>query len=164
LTTFEEDQAPVLQDGRQSAAARDIARGTTRALALAGFRAIPEVPLASGRRADLMAIDDGGAIWIVEIKSSLADYRADAKWPEYRAWCDRLLFAVAADFPTHVLPQDAGLMIADRYGGEIVREAPEHRLAGGRRKAILIRFARLAAGRLMTLADPESAYEPLPRQ
>ncbi len=151
-------------DGRQSERARDISRGAQRTLALLGFRAIPELSLADGRRADLVAVNDAGEIWIVEIKSSLEDYRSDSKWPDYRAWCDRLLFAVAPDFPLHVLPEDTGLILADRYGGEIVRTAPpEHRLAGARRKAIMLRFARVAAGRLMTLADPESAYEPIPR-
>ncbi len=153
-----------LHDGRQSARARDIARGATRALALRGFRAIPELSLASGRRADLAAIDDTGCIWIIEIKSSIEDFRSDGKWPEYREWCDRLLFAVAPEFPWHILPQDTGLILADRYGGEIVREAPDHRLAGARRKAVTLRFASVAAGRLMTIADPESAYEPLPRE
>jgi hypothetical protein len=132
-------------------------------LALRGFRTVPELSLADGRRADLAAVDSAGEIWIVEIKSSIEDFRSDAKWPDYRAWCDRLLFAVTPDFPTEVLPEDCGLILADRYGGEIVREAPEHRLAGARRKAIMLRFARVAAGRLMTLADPEAAYEPLPR-
>jgi hypothetical protein len=154
---------PQPTDGRQSERAREISRGAQRALALLGFRAIPELSLADGRRADLAAVDDTGEIWIVEIKSSLEDFRSDSKWPEYRAWCDRLLFAVAPDFPLAVLPEDAGLILADRYGGEIVRSAPEHRLAGARRKALMLRFARVAAGRLMTLADPESAYEPLPR-
>ncbi len=155
--------SPALEDRRQSPRARDVARGTCRALGLRGFRAIPEVSLADGRRADLMAIDDAGNIWIVEIKSSIEDFRADGKWPEYRGWCDRLLFAVAPDFPREVLPADTGLILADRYGAEIVREAPEHRLASARRRALLLRFARMAAGRLMTLADPEAAYELLPR-
>ncbi|MDX2159097.1 MAG: MmcB family DNA repair protein [Hyphomicrobiaceae bacterium] len=158
------DSMSPLSDGRQSARARDIARGATRALAQRGFRAIPEVSLADGRRADLMAVDEAGEIWIVEIKSSLADFRTDTKWPGYRVWCDRLLFAVATDFPQEVLPPDTGLVLADRYGGDIVREAPEHRLAGARRKAMMLRLARVAAGRLMTLADPEAAYEPLPRE
>lgn len=153
-----------LEDGRQSARARDISRGARRALALLGFRAIPELTLADGRRADLAAIDEAGSIWIIEIKSSLEDFRADGKWPDYRSWCDRLLFAVAPDFPQEVLPQDAGLILADRYGGEIVREAPEHRLTAARRKAVTLRLARVAAGRLMTLADPAAAFEPLPRE
>jgi hypothetical protein len=158
------NEAPaVLLDGRQSARARDIARGACRALSLRGFRAIPEHSLADGRRADLMALNDAGEIWIVEIKSSLVDFRTDNKWPDYRAWCDRLLFAVAPDFPQAVLPDDTGLILADRYGGEILRDGPEHRLAAARRKALTLRFARVAAGRLMTLADPEAALEPLPR-
>ena len=155
---------PGLDDGRQSARARDISRGARRALALRGFRAIPELTLADGRRADLVAIDEAGSIWIVEVKSSLEDYKADSKWTDYRAWCDRLLFAVAPDFPREILPADTGLILADRYGGEIVREAPEHRLTGPRRKAVTLRLVRVAAGRLMTLADPASALEPVPRE
>jgi hypothetical protein len=160
-----EEASPfALEDGRQSARAREISRGACRALALQGFRAIAELTLADGRRADLAAIDEAGNIWIVEVKSSLEDFRADAKWPDYRLWCDRLLFAVAPDFPREVLPEDTGLILADRYGGEIVREAPEHRLAPARRKAVTLRLARVAAGRLMTLADPAAAYEPLPKE
>jgi hypothetical protein len=150
-------------DGRQSERARAISRGTQRALGIRGFRAIPELCLADGRRADLAAIDERGTIWIVEIKSSLQDFRADAIWWDYRAWCDRFFFAVAPDFPVEVLPEETGLILADRYGAEIVRDAPEHKLPGARRKAVTLRLARVAAGRLMTLADPEAAYEPLPR-
>lgn len=98
-------------------------------------------------------------IWIVEIKSSLADFRADQKWPEYRDYCDRLFFAVAPDFPMDVLPADAGRIIADKYGGEIVRAAPEHKLSGSRRKELTQRFARVAALRLHGLADPELGLE-----
>ena len=152
-----------LEDGRRSARARDICRGACRALALRGLRAVPELVLADGRRADLAAIDEVGDVWIVEIKSSLEDFRTDGKWPDYRAWCDRLLFAVAPDFPCEILPADTGLILADRYGGEIVREAPEHRLPPARRRAVTLRLARVAAGRLMTLADPAAALEPVPR-
>lgn len=127
-----------------------------------GFRAIPELSLADGRRADLAAVDETGAIWIVEIKSSLEDFRTDTKWTDYRTWCDRLYFAVAPDFPVEILPADTGLILADRYGGEVVREAPEHKLPSARRKSMMLRFSRVAAGRLMTLSDPEAAYEPLP--
>lgn len=157
------DAASLLVDGRQSPRALDIARGATRTLAALGFRIIPELSLADGRRADLFGVDETGNIWIAEIKSSLEDFRSDSKWPDYRAWCDRLLFAVAPDFPVNVLPADTGLLLADRYGGELVRPAPEHRLAPARRKALLLRFARVAAGRLMTLTDPAAAYEPMPR-
>lgn len=150
-------------DGRQSLRATEIARGSSRVLALHGLRAIPELTLANGRRADLTAIGERGEIWIVEIKSSIEDFRVDQKWPDYRDFCDRLFFAVAPDFPQEILPPDTGLIVADRYGGEVVRPAPEHPLAGARRRAMLQRFARVAAGRLMTLADPEQALEPLPR-
>lgn len=150
-------------DGRQSQRAAEIARGTARLLAAHGFRCIPELTLANWRRADLAAIGEKSEIWIVEIKSSLEDFRADQKWSEYLDYCDRLFFAVAPDFPREVLPEETGLIIADRYGGELVREAPEHRLAGARRKALTLLFSRVAAGRLMTIADPERALEALPR-
>lgn len=152
-----------LDDGRQSARALDIARGAARLLARHDMRCISELSLASGRRADLVALGPKGEIWIVEIKSSLDDYRVDAKWPEYRAFCDRLYFAVAADFPAEIIPDDVGLMICDRFGGEVIREAPGHELPSARRRALLMSFARVAAGRLMTLKDPEQALEPLPR-
>lgn len=152
-----------LTDGRQSERARDIARGSARALLALGLRSIPELALASGRRADLLAIRDDGALWIVEIKSSVADFRSDHKWPEYRDFCDRLLFAVAPDFPLAILPEDTGIIVADRYGGEMIREAPEHRLAAARRRALTLRLAQVAAGRLLTLADPDLALEPMPR-
>lgn len=157
------DGALVAADGRQSQRAADIARGTSRLLAGYGFRCIPELTLANGRRADLIALGEKGEVWIVEIKSSIEDFRADQKWPDYRDFCDRLFFAVASDFPREVLPEDTGLIIADRYGAEMIREAPEHRLAGARRKALTLSFSRVAAGRLMTICDPERALEALPR-
>lgn len=128
------------------------------------MRCIPELTLATGRRADLMALGSKGQMWIIEIKSSLEDFRADNKWPEYRDFSDRIYFAVAPDFPTDVLPSDTGLMVCDRYGGEMVRDAPLHDLPPARRRALLMRFARVAAGRLMTISDPEQALEPLPRE
>lgn len=145
---------PELADGRQSPAAAEIARGTMRLLTRLGFTALPELSLPSWRRADLVALAPSGDIWIIEIKSSLEDFRADQKWPEYRAFCDRLLFAVKPDFPAEVLPADAGLVLADRYGAELVREAPEHRLAAQRRKSLTLRFARAAALRLALANDP----------
>ncbi len=150
-------------DGRQSQRAIEISRGTSRLLAGYGLRAIPEVTLPNGRRADLLAVGETGDICIVEVKSSIEDFRVDQKWPDYRDFSDRFFFAVAPDFPREILPADTGLIIADRYGGEIIREAPEHRLAAARRKALTLRFARIAAGRLMTIADPEQAYEALLR-
>jgi hypothetical protein len=157
----EENQMPDLAelprapaDLRMQEPAPAIRRGTLRLLHALGFAAVAELPLGSGRRADLVALDGGGEIWIVEIKSCVADFRADRKWQEYRLFCDRLLFAVAPEFPANILPADAGLVIADGYGGTLIREAPAHTIAPARRKALLVRFARAAAARLATLHDP----------
>ncbi|MBX9589803.1 MAG: MmcB family DNA repair protein [Hyphomonadaceae bacterium] len=153
-------QLALLQDGRQSAAAFAIGRGVARLLRTHGLAAVSEVSLANGRRADIAAVADSGEIWIVEIKSSIEDFRADQKWPEYRDYCDRLFFAVAPTFPSEILPADTGLMIADRYGGEIVRAAPEHKLAGARRKAMTLRLVHTAAFRLQCAIDPDFSLEP----
>lgn len=160
MTAADANLPIVSGDGRQSAAALAVARGAGRLLLSLGLASLPEVPLANGRRADLAALSLKDDIWIVEVKSSLADFRADQKWPEYRDFCDRLLFAVAPDFPREVLPGDVGLIVADRYGGELLRAAPEHRLLPARRKAMLIRLARIGALRQQALADPELRIEP----
>ena len=144
-------------DGRQSPTALAVSTGTRRLLASHDFSSFTELTLASGRRADIVALGPDGDIWIVEIKSCLADFRADGKWPEYRDFCDRFFFAVPSDFPVDVLPRETGLILADAYGAALVREAPEHRLAGARRKAVTLRFAHAAAGRLHGLADPQGA-------
>ena len=144
-------------DRRQSQAALRIALGTRRLLAGHGFASVTELTLASGRRADIVGLGPDGTIWIIEIKSSLADFRADGKWPEYRDFCDRFSFAVPLDFPTHILPEDAGFLLADAHGAAVAREAPEHRLTGARRKAVTLRFAHAAAGRLHMLVDPQGA-------
>lgn len=120
---------------------------------------VTEVSLANGRRADIAAVAASGEIWIVEIKSSIEDFRTDQKWPEYRDYCDRLFFAVAPAFPREILPANTGLVIADRYGGEIVRAAPEHKLAGARRKAVTLRLVHTAAFRLQAAIDPEGRFE-----
>ncbi len=135
-------------------AARQILRGVQRLLKTHGFESLAEVVLANGRRADVMALGPSGDCWIVEIKSSIADFRSDAKWPEYRDYCDRLFFAVAPEFPNEILPADTGLILADRYDGEIVRDAPELRMPAARRKAIILAFARVAAARLMHATEP----------
>lgn len=138
----------------QSPVARDICRGVVRVLAAHGLAAIAELPLPNGRRADVVGLGPDGMIWIVEIKSCLEDFRSDRKWPEYREFSDRLFFAVGVEFPCEMLPEDTGLIVADRYGGEIVRPAPEARLAAPRRKAMTLRLARASATRLSTLLDP----------
>src|SRR5690606_1941560 len=114
-------------DERPPPTAHDICRGVTRLLAAHRMAPVPEVSLANGRRADVVAIAGGGEIWIVEIKSSIEDFRADHKWPEYRGFCDRLFFAVGPAFPRDSLPDDTGLIVADRYGGEVVHNAAMHR-------------------------------------
>lgn len=113
-----------------------------------GLASILEVPLANGRRADLMGLTGAGEIWIVETKSCVEDFTVDQKWPDYREYCDRFFFAVNEDFPRELIPQDVGLIVADGFGGAILREAPLQSLAGARRKAVTLLFARLAAMRL----------------
>ncbi len=158
------DGPGALVDNRQSEKAAEICRGVMRVLAQHSLTGLIEVTLANGRRADIMALTDKGALWIVEIKSSVTDFQVDQKWPEYRDYCDALFFAVATDFPQEILPEDTGLIIADRFGGEILRPAPEHRLAPARRKALTLHYARLAAARLSSAFDPHARFEPLPRE
>jgi hypothetical protein len=146
-------------DGRQSETALQIARGTARLLHAHGFSVVSELPLPSGRRADLVGIDASGEVWIVEIKSSVADFRADQKWPDYRAHCDRLFFATCLDVPCDIFPPDTGLIVADHFGAEFKCEAPEHRLPAATRKSMLLSVARTAAMRLQALHDPNGPYE-----
>lgn len=131
-------------------------RGVRRALVAEGWSCLPEAPLANGRRADLLCLDPAGGIMIIEIKSGRADYMADAKWPDYRDFCDRFAFAVDDDFPDHLLPQDVGLLRGDDYGGAWLRLPPEHKLAPARRKAVTLLAMRLAAQRLFWRDDPEA--------
>ena len=145
----------VPSDGRQSETALAVARGTTRLLHALGFSVVSELPLPSGRRADLVALGADGEIWIVEIKSSIADFRADQKWMDYRLHCDRLFFATTLAVPCDIFPPDTGLIIADAFGAALACEAPEHRLHAATRKCMLLAFARAAALRLSALADPE---------
>ena len=149
-------QVPV--DGRQSETALIVARGAMRLLLSHGFTCVSELPLPSGRRADLVAVGRSGEIWIVEIKSSIADFRADQKWMDYRMHCDRLFFATTIEVPCEIFPKDTGLIVADGFGGEIVCEAPEHRLPAPTRKAMTLRIAQCAALRLQSLIDPAGPY------
>ncbi len=146
-------------DRRQSETALAIARGTARLLRARGFACISELPLPSGRRADLVAINERGEIWIVEIKSSMEDLRADQKWPDYRAHCDRLFVAFTLDLPCEVFPAETGLIIADAYGAHMQRPAPEHRLPAPTRKSMTVRFALAAAQRINRLVDPQGPGE-----
>jgi hypothetical protein len=145
-------------DGRQSETAIAVARGTQRLLLALGLSCVAELSLLSGRRADLVALGGDGEIWIVEIKSSVADFRADQKRIDYRMHCVRLFFATAAHVPLDIFPAGAGLILADGCGAELVREAPAHRLHASTRKSMMLAFARAAAVRLQALADPQGPY------
>lgn len=140
--------------------ARDVARGVSRLFFRQDLVGICEVPLANGRRADIMAIDARGGMTIVEIKCSRADLRGDAKWPDYLDYCDRFFWAVPAGFDLAPFEEDgfrpdiAGLIVADRYDAAIVREAAVRPLAAARRKAETLRFARRAAMRVLGALDP----------
>jgi hypothetical protein len=146
-------------DRRQSETALAVARGTARLLRSLGFSCVSELSLPSGRRADLVALNERGEIWIVEIKSSIEDLRADQKWHEYRAHCDRLFFAFMQDLPSEIFPADTGLIVADAYGAHLYCEAPEHRLPAPTRKRMTIRIAVAAAQRINRLADPQGHGE-----
>ncbi len=151
---------PVINpDGRQSATAAAVQRGAGRMLLNAGFASISELSLANGRRADLIAVNAKGEIWIIEIKSSPADYLSDHKWREYMAYCDRFYFAIPADMDPGLIDETAGLMIADAWGAEIIREASEARLSGARRKAVTLLLARSASLRLQSTIDPNANSE-----
>jgi hypothetical protein len=133
-----------------------LARGVCRHLAGHGFVSIEEFVPERGRRVDVMAMGPKGEIWVVECKSSRTDFLTDGKWEGYLAWCDRYFWAVDQEFPTDLLPEDTGLIIADAYDAEIIRMAPEAKLAGARRNALIRKFATHAARRLQALRDPDA--------
>lgn len=133
---------------------RAVCRGAGRHLRERGYAIVKEMTFANGRRGDIVALAPSGELLVVEVKSGIEDYRVDGKWPDYRDYCDGFLFAVAPEFPQEILPADVGLIVADAYGGALIREAPRHPLAPARRKALTIAFAKLAAGRLALIEDP----------
>ena len=139
--------------------AAELQRGVCRRFRAEGYSVVTELSLANGRRADVVALSAAGDITIIEIKSCLVDYQTDGKWQDYLEFCDRLYFAVNADFPCEVIPDAAGLILADRYGAEMVREPLEARLPAARRKAIMLCFARAAALRLQLHLDPACGFE-----
>ncbi len=132
-----------------------LSRGVCRALDQLGYAALVEFPLANGRRADVLALSQSGEFIIVEIKSSIADFRADRKWGFYRDYADRLYFCVANDFPAALIPEECGLIVADGFGAAIIRDGDPSPLAPARRRALTLRFARLAASRLRRHLDPQ---------
>ena len=148
-----------LADGRQSERAMVIRRGVQRLLAEMGARVLPELSLATRRRADLVALTRKGDIWIIEIKSSVEDFRVDRKWPEYRLFCDRFFFATHPEVPASIFPEECGFILSDGYGAEMLRDAPEHRVPPATRKALMLRVARAGAARLLAA---ELAGVPVP--
>lgn len=131
-----------------------LARGVARALRAMDFVTVEELVPTSGLRVDMMALGPKGEIWVIECKSGRADYQTDRKWQGYLEWCDRFFWAVDADFPTALLPEGTGLILADAYDAEIMRMGPEVPLAPARRKVMVQKFARHAALRLQSLRDP----------
>lgn len=142
-------------DGRQSPRALAIRRGVCRRLRAEGLALIPEVTLRSGRRADLVGLSAAGEIIVVEIKSSVEDFRADAKWRDYLVHADQFYFATSPDVPAEIFPEEAGLIVADAYGAEILRAAAAVKLPAATRKEMLVRIARAGAHRLHDLEDPD---------
>src|SRR5436190_4412097 len=145
--------APLVADA--SIAAAPLARGVCRAFGQLGYAVLIEFPLANRRRADLLCLGKAGDFVIVEIKSSVADFRADHKWVAYRDFADRFYFAVPEHFPQMLIPDECGLMVADSFGAALLREGRPTPLSPGRRRALTLRFARLAAARLHRHLDPE---------
>lgn len=146
---------PPIVDGRQSPTALRVQRGVMRLLREGyDMACYAEVPLANGRRADVLAVGAKGEIWIVEIKSSLIDFQVDRKWPEYREFSDRFFFAKPPELDAAIFPQSEGLIVADGHDGAILRPSPDTPLAPARRKALMLKLARLGADRIHALMDP----------
>src|SRR5947209_4194360 len=133
--------------------ATDVARGASRLLMQEGYSPLLEFTLANGRRLDIAALSGDGCMLGAEIKVSLTDLKSDSKWPEYLEFCERFYFAIPPDFPDEFVPAGAGLIVADRYGGAIVRPSPEWTLHASRRKAVTLRFAKVAAERLASVIE-----------
>ena len=142
------------------AAAAALARGICRALEQFGYASLLEFPLANGRRADILALGRTGELMIIEIKSSVADFRADRKWASYRDFADRLYFAVPNEFPALLIPEECGLMVADTFGAAVLRHGVLTPLAPARRRALTLRFAQTAAMRLRRHLDPQAGRLP----
>ena len=138
-----------------TATAALLARGICRALEQLGYASLVEFPLINGRRADIHGLGKAGDLLIVEIKSSVADFRADHKWASYRDFADRLYFGVPDHFPQGLIPEECGLMVADPFGAAVLRDGRMTPLNPNRRRALTLRFARIAAARLRRCLDPE---------
>lgn len=145
----ETDPAPDIR----SAGAK-LARGVCRYMLSLDFAPLTEVIPERGLRVDVMALGPKGELWVIECKSGRRDFQTDRKWQNYLTWCDRFFWAVDADFPTDLLPEDSGLMLCDDFGAEVLRMPVAHPLAASRRKALTARFARQAAMRAVRAHDP----------
>ena len=139
------DGQNLLVDGRQSENALAIQRGITRHLLDCGHVVLPEFPLANGRRADLLSLDRKGRYTLIEIKSSIEDFMVDRKWPDYGQYCDRFAFATLPSVPFDIFPEEEGLYIADNFSAELFRDARETPMPPASRRALTLRFARIAA-------------------
>ena len=135
-----------------------LARGVCRFLRQAGFGTLTEFTLRNRRRVDVIALAEDGRIAVVEVKSSEADFRADTKWRDYLEFCDAFYFAVPEEFPRRLIPESCGLLVADGFGAEMLREPEEGRVNPARRKSLITRFARTASLRLQALTDPDSSF------
>jgi hypothetical protein len=148
-------ELPQIVDLRQSPTALKVQRGVMRLLrGQFDYCCYAEVPLANGRRADVLGVGPRGEIWIVEIKSSLIDFQIDAKWPNYKDFCDRFFFAKPPELDPDIFPASEGLIVADAHDAAILRMADDFPLPGARRKAMLLKLSRLGADRVHTLMDP----------
>lgn len=136
-----------------------LARGLCRHLRQHNFMSLTEFVPRSGLRVDAIAIGPKGEIWIVECKSSRADFMSDHKWEGYLEWCDRYFWCVDCNFPTEILPKNEGLIIADGFGAEIINYGPEAKLNPARRKAVTKQVARVAMNRLQGLIDPSPSLQ-----
>lgn len=149
------EELPPIVDLRQSASALRVQRGAMRMLRERHDMACyAEVPLSNGRRADILAVGPKGEIWIVEIKSSLIDFQVDRKWPEYREFSDKFFFAKPPELDAAIFPESEGLIVADGHDGAILRDSPETPMAPARRKALMLKLARMGADRIHVLMDP----------
>lgn len=150
VTFFDNDPAI---DGRQSATALEIQRGIITTMGESGLAFLSEFTLTTGRRADLIGIDQKGKIIIIEVKSSVADFNADHKWPEYKTFCDEFYFASHPSVPQDIFPQDEGFILSDRHGCEVIRDATSNKLAPATRKALTHRLAHASMMRLRRMVE-----------
>ena len=148
-------ELPPIVDLRQSATALRVQRGVMRMLReVYDMACYAEVPLRNGRRADVLGVGPKGEIWIVEIKSSLVDFQVDRKWPEYREFSDKFFFAKPPELDAAIFPESEGLIVADGHDGAILRDSPDTPLNPARRKALMLKLARMGADRIHLLMDP----------